>query len=72
MIQEVDSLMKENIQKEHEKTRMQMMALNAKINSHFLYNTQYTEHGEVAGNLEKTDGNCGNHCGFNEDTGIQL
>ncbi len=42
MIQEVDSLMKENIQKEREKTRMQMMALNAKINSHFLYNTLNT------------------------------
>lgn len=42
MIQEVDSLMKENIQKEHEKTRVQMMALNAKINSHFLYNTLNT------------------------------
>ncbi|MDO4340479.1 MAG: sensor histidine kinase [Eubacteriales bacterium] len=42
MIQEVDSLMKENIQKEHEKTRLQMMTLNAKINSHFLYNTLNT------------------------------
>lgn len=42
MILEVDVLMKENIQKEHEKTRMEMMALNAKINSHFLYNTLNT------------------------------
>ena len=42
MIREVDILMKENIQKEHEKTRMEMMALNAKINSHFLYNTLNT------------------------------
>lgn len=42
MIQEVDTLMKENIQKEHDKTRMEMMALNAKINSHFLYNTLNT------------------------------
>ncbi|MDD5805035.1 cache domain-containing sensor histidine kinase [Blautia sp. HCP3S3_H10_1] len=42
MIREVDVLMKENIQKEHEKTRMEMMALNAKINSHFLYNTLNT------------------------------
>lgn len=42
MIQEVDMLMKENIQKEHDKTRMEMMALNAKINSHFLYNTLNT------------------------------
>lgn len=42
MIQEVDTLMKENIQKEHEKTYMQMTALNAKINSHFLYNTLNT------------------------------
>lgn len=39
MIVEIDQLMKENVQKEHEKTTMQMMALNAKINSHFLYNT---------------------------------
>lgn len=42
MILEVDVLMKENIQKEHEKTRMEMLALNAKINSHFLYNTLNT------------------------------
>ena len=42
MIQEVDMLMKENIQKEHDKTRMEMIALNAKINSHFLYNTLNT------------------------------
>ena len=42
MILEVDVLMQENIQKEHEKTRMEMLALNAKINSHFLYNTLNT------------------------------
>lgn len=42
MIREVDILMQENIQKEHEKTRIEMLALNAKINSHFLYNTLNT------------------------------
>lgn len=39
MVSQIDGLMKENIQKEHEKTALQMQALNAKINSHFLYNT---------------------------------
>lgn len=39
MVSRIDGLMKENIQKEHEKTALQMQALNAKINSHFLYNT---------------------------------
>lgn len=42
MVREVDQLMKENVQKEHEKTTMQMRALNAQINSHFLYNTLNT------------------------------
>lgn len=42
MVREVDQLMKENIQKEHDKTAMQMRALNAQINSHFLYNTLNT------------------------------
>lgn len=39
MIEHIDSLMKENISKEHERTTMELMALNSKINSHFLYNT---------------------------------
>ncbi|MCC2253757.1 histidine kinase [Ruminococcus sp. CLA-AA-H200] len=42
MVREVEHLMKANIQKEHEKTAMQMQALNAQINSHFLYNTLNT------------------------------
>lgn len=42
MVLEIDHLMKANIQKEHEKTAMQMQALNAQINSHFLYNTLNT------------------------------
>ncbi len=39
MVAKIDRLMQENIQKEHEKTALQMQALNARINSHFLYNT---------------------------------
>ena len=39
MVSRIDLLMRENIQKEHEKTALQMQALNARINSHFLYNT---------------------------------
>lgn len=39
MVSRIDVLMRENIQKEHEKTALQMQALNARINSHFLYNT---------------------------------
>lgn len=39
MVSKIDVLMRENIQKEHEKTALQMQALNARINSHFLYNT---------------------------------
>lgn len=39
MIEHIDKLMMENVKKEHERTTMELMALNSKINSHFLYNT---------------------------------
>jgi two-component system sensor histidine kinase YesM len=39
MVIRIDALMKDNIKKEHEKTTIELAALNSKINSHFLYNT---------------------------------
>ncbi len=42
MVAEVDKLMKENVQKENERITMELTALNAQINSHFLYNTLNT------------------------------
>ncbi|MDD2970644.1 MAG: histidine kinase [Lachnospiraceae bacterium] len=39
MVEHIDRLLKENVEKEHERTTMELMALNSKINSHFLYNT---------------------------------
>ncbi len=42
MVSEVEKLMKENVQKENERITMELTALNAQINSHFLYNTLNT------------------------------
>ncbi|MDF2941301.1 MAG: sensor histidine kinase [Herbinix sp.] len=42
MVSEIEKLMKENVQKENERITMELTALNAQINSHFLYNTLNT------------------------------
>lgn len=39
MVSEIDTLLRENLQKERERLTMELLALNSQINSHFLYNT---------------------------------